>query len=280
MRAGLRELRGKARRGRRVAGAFMRMGYLDTIAYPMSLVVGEFGALIPAVTFYFISQLLDQDSTRVGGDYYTFVIIGLVVMRLLASALQGFGRELEKLINQGRFEILLVEPVPWRFLPFGMAQWDIVKTAVLTSGMIGLAIVLGADFRAEGFIPGVLILLLGLIASLGVSIADTSIRILAKKGDPILALYTMAASVFSGALFPIELLPAPLRLVSYLVPHTYVIQALRKILMPEGHLLEGPSALEAVGALVLFCAIIYPIALWAFGKALNYGRRLGVLSGY
>ncbi|MEX2269024.1 MAG: hypothetical protein WEA75_10090, partial [Acidimicrobiia bacterium] len=67
---------------------------------------------------------------------------------------------------------------------------------------------------------------------------------------------------------------------SYFFPLTYVLAATRKVLMPGGDLVTGPSALEAVILLLVFLVVVYPIALWLFGRALDYGRKLGVLGGY
>jgi hypothetical protein len=35
-----------------------------------------------------------------------------------------------------------------------------------------------------------------------------------------------------------------------------------------------------VAALSIFSLVFYPIALWVFGRILDYGRKIGALSGY
>src|SRR5690606_10940503 len=107
-----------------------------------------------------------------------------------------------------------------------------------------------------------------------------SVKVLSKRSDPVLALYTIAASILSGAFYPVELLPGWLQAISWTIPHTYVMQALRRLLMPQGDVLPGPDTSVAIVALIVFCAVAYPIALWTFGKALEYGRKIGALSGY
>jgi ABC-2 type transport system permease protein len=125
-----------------------------------------------------------------------------------------------------------------------------------------------------------MIVALGLAATLTIGILSASVKILAKRSDPVLALYSVAAAVLSGAFYPLEVLPPWLRAIAWLIPHTYVIQALRKILMADGEVLSGPTALQASLALLGFCIVMYPLALWVFGRTLDYGRKIGALSGY
>ena len=103
---------------------------------------------------------------------------------------------------------------------------------------------------------------------------------LSKRTDPIIALYTMASGLLSGATFPIELLPTPIRVLSYMLPQTYVISALRQLLMTDPEGIQGPNGPQAVALLALFLVIVYPLAFWLFGRALEYARRIGTLAGY
>jgi hypothetical protein len=50
--------------------------------------------------------------------------------------------------------------------------------------------------------------------------------------------------------------------------------------MPDGQVLPGPTAGQAILALTIFSVVMYPIALWLFGRTLEYGRKIGALSGY
>jgi ABC-type multidrug transport system permease subunit len=86
--------------------------------------------------------------------------------------------------------------------------------------------------------------------------------------------------VLAGQYFNIELLPAPLRFLSYTIPATYVNIGLRRTMMPAGDTLPGATIEEAVIALVVFNVVMYPIAIWVFGRSMEYGRKMGLLSGY
>jgi ABC-2 type transport system permease protein len=276
----LKRLRGRLRRGWQVAWAFIQVDLIDATNYPLAIVMKGLNAFVPIITFKFVAELVGENGPDVAFDYYTFVVIGLVTMSLLAATLNSFGTALLRLVNQGQLEMYLVEPVPWRMLPFLMLPWPGLVAISTAAIMVALSIPLGADYVISAAPTAVGIVVLGLAATLAVGILGASVRVISKRADPVLALYTVAASILSGAFFPIEQLPAWLRSLSWLIPHTYVIQALRRVLMPSGEVLAGPTAGQAMLALLAFAVVLYPIALWLFGRTLEYGRKIGALSGY
>ncbi|MGH8873979.1 MAG: ABC transporter permease [Acidimicrobiia bacterium] len=263
-----------------VAGAFFRLGFQSTISYPLTFLTNQLGAFVPAVLFFFVAKLIDRPLVSHGGDYYTYVIIGLVGLRILDTGIRGFTQELDLAINRGWLEMYLVEPVRWRFLPFGMAQWPIIQ-GVISAGIIALiGLALGAEVRWQAIPLALAILALGLAAGMAIGILSGALKVLAKTGDPIIFAYSLAAQLLSGVYFSTQVLPEPLRWLSWLLPHTYVIHGLRRVLMAEGPRLGGMEHGTAMLLLVGFCALAYPLGLWLYGRALEFGRKLGVLSGY
>ena len=270
----------KIRRARQVTGAFWRIDFIKATNYPLALVMKGLSAFIPVFTFVFVARLVDDNGPDVAFDYYTFVVIGVVTMYILAATLNSFGNDMLELVTQGQLEMFLVEPVRWGLLPFAMTPWAAFQAFATSAVMVLLSIPLGAEYRLEALPVAILIILLGLAATLAIGILGASIKILSKRADPVLALYTIAASVLSGVFFPVESLPQWLRALAWVIPHTYVIQALRRVLMPQGAVLPGPTAWQAVTALSIFSLVFYPIALWVYGRILDYGRKIGALSGY
>jgi ABC-2 type transport system permease protein len=270
----------RLQRTKQIGGAFMRIDYIDTMNYPLALIIRGITSLVPIVTFFFVSHLMAQNGPQVAFDYYTFVVIGIVALSILGSTLTSFGNMMLRYVQEGQLEMFLVEPIRWRVLPFVMVPWPAFLafiTGVFTSSM---AVFFGADYVFTAIPTALLIVFLGLAATLSIGILSASLKVLAKRTDPVLAIYSIAASVLSGAFYPLELLPSWLRAISWVIPHTYVIQALRRVLMPQGEVLGGPTAGQAMLALLAFCIVSYPIALWILGRTLDYGRKIGALSGY
>jgi ABC-2 type transport system permease protein len=270
----------RVRRTLRVSTAFLRMDYLITMAYPLAFVVTEIQAISTIVIFYFISHLVVRPSARTAGDYFSFVVLGLVATQFVNAGLQGLGSSLVRTVTEGRFEMLLIEPIRWRFLPFGLVQWPIIiqgSTSVIT---VIIALLLGASFTWSGIGLGIVFILLASATGVGLAVLAASVRVLAKQGDPILGLYMVAASVLSGVYFAPQALPGPLAAMARLIPNTYVIAGLRHSLLPGELPPGGPSTATCLLVLVLINAALFPIAVWLFGRSMEYGRRLGVLAGY
>lgn len=262
------------RRSFQVAGAFFRLGLQQELSYPLGFVTGQFSAMMPVFIFFFISRQFDQP------NYFAFVLVGLLASRFMDTGVRGFSTEIDIAINRGWLEMFLVEPVHWRMLPISMVQWRAVQGIVNALLMAAVGIFLGAQFRTDQLLTALLIVVLGLLAGLAIGTLSASLKVLAKQGDPILFIYGLLVQVFSGVFFPVEQLPVFIRWISWLIPHTYAIAALRNVLMPDQTDLTSMSSSTALIALTGFCVVLFPLSLWLYGRALEYGRKLGVLSGY
>lgn len=280
MAASRRGLRARLRRTLGVMGAFFRLGWLTAIAYPLNFAMSYITVLMPAIIYFFVAKLVDNQGARVGDDYYTFVIVGLVGVQVLDAGLRTLGTEVQLAINRGWFEMILVEPIRWRLIPFGLVQWPIIRILVGVSVLVTASVFLGAEYNVKGIPAALLVIVLGISAGLTIGILSTGLKVLAKAGDPLLSLYMLAAQVLAGTFFPIEILPGWLRPISWLLPHTHVISSLRRALMPAGDAMPGLELGPTILILVAFNVVFMPIAVFLFGRGLEYGRKLGVLSGY
>jgi ABC-2 type transport system permease protein len=261
-----------------ISSAFLRMDAIEDVSYPLSLILGELGVMAPVFIYFFIGELVPS-SPEIGDDYFTFAVIGLCVSTILQAALGGFGGSLQRAQNRGTFETLLVEPVPWTFLPFAMNLWRVILGFLGGVLIFSLGLLLGADYVISGIPAFVLLLILGVLASMGIGILAASLMVLAKRSQPVLTLYGLAASLLAGALFTVDQLPPYLRALSWAIPHTYVINSARTVLM------EDPGSFSisfgsAALALTIFNLVVFTGGLWLFNRSLQYARKMGMLSGY
>lgn len=267
------------RRGLRVLAVFIWMGYQEALAYPLALVMTAVSLLSQPIIYYFVAQLVDSGQ-NVGGDYYTFVFLGFVVSTMMNGALSAFSAQLDYLLGTGTFETLLVEPVSWRWLAFGMVVWPIFRTVATTLVIATIGLALGAQINVAQLPFALLIIGLGVASAHAVGVLAASVKVLSKRADPVISIYQLGMTVLSGVAFPVTLLPGFLKVLSYLLPMTYVLTAVRKLLMIDPQGLSGPSPGLAVLLLVGFLAVVYPLGLWLYSRSLEYGRKLGVLAGY
>lgn len=120
-----------------------------------------------------------------------------------------------------------------------------------------------------------LAIIVNIFASMGLGFLLGAYAIFASKFEWALPTYVSGLlMVFSGALFPVSLLPHPFSDVADVLPFTEFIRAARAVILPGGSM---PSyfyyiALSFVGGLVLLA-----LGLLSFKYAERRARRLGVL---
>jgi ABC-2 type transport system permease protein len=274
-----RGLFAQARRAWQITSAFTWLGYTEELAYPLNFVLKQAQPVFTVVVYYYVSLLVDS-GPDVGGDYYSFVVVGAVVIRMLDSGLGSFSATLEATVSQGRLESLLVEPIRWKLIPFGLASWSILTSAITSIVMAGLGVLIGVDVKLSGVPAATFIMVLGIGASHALGIIAAAVKLISKRGNPFVTLYGMAVVLLCGLMFPVSSLWPPLRALSYLLPPTYAIEGVRRALLPGGDGLTGPSTMVSVLALAGFCVVVYPVSLWIYGRSVDVGRRYGTLAGY
>ena len=264
----------------RVNQAFLRIGLLDAVSYPVAFLLARLNVLMPVVLFAIISDLLATGS-RDASEYFSYVIVGLVASELLDAGARGLGDRLSQEINTGRLETYLIGPVPLVFLPFGLVQFDLLARVVTAGVVFAISLPLGAQFQIGWSTFGAVgVVLLGLGATMSIAIAGSAVKILAKRSDPVLTIYALGARFFSGVFFPVEQLPGPLQAVSWLFPHTFVNAVARQLLLPPSSFDTTVSPRTAVIALVAMIVVILPLGMRFFLRAIDYGKRRGLLTGY
>ena len=257
--------------------AFVRMEFIEEISYPLTFAFTLLRSIMPLLLSFFIGQLIRD--ARVGGDYLTYVTIGLGVTAMLQGALVGFGGILQQAFMRGNLETYLVEPVPWTALPVAMNTWALLFGLFQGAALMVLGVALGADIDYASILPFVALILLGLIATTAIGILSASVLMLTLKSQPILVVYGLAASLLAGSVFSVSQLPIWLRVFSFVIPHTYVINGSRSLLMADPGSFEISFGTAAL-VLTIFSVIAMPIGLWLFRRSLEFARKMGMLSGY
>ena len=262
-----------------VTWAFFRMGMRETISYPMAIVLSQTSILVSVVGLAFLSKLI-HPSASIGPSYLSFATTGFAGSQIVLGAMMGLGQELDATIQQGRMEMLLIEPVSWKLVPIALGAWPAVYRLSGVAPIFLLAGLLGVTFQVSHIPLLILLVILGSVAGLALGTCAGSLRVLSKKSDPISTLYFIASGLFSGQAFPITLLPTALRDLSWLFPSTYLISGLRSGLVVQSGTVYGPNLLDAVIVLATICMILLPIGMILFRRSLELGRRYGLLAGY
>ncbi|MET7822404.1 ABC transporter permease [Micromonospora zamorensis] len=263
--------RGLWRKSLDTCAAYIRIDLVEERMFPATTILRYAAVVFPVLLYFFQGTFLNAT------DAFAFMLIGASVTAGFQDALTALTNRLQFAQERGTLETYLVEPVPWALIPIAMNIWRSVTGTVMAAFMIAFGSLLGAQIEWRSIPLALLVFLVGIAACNAVGTLAASFIILFKRGEPVIMLYSLAAGVLGGTLFPISVLPDWIRWVSYLVPHSYVISAERQLLMSDPPA-EGLSPLTSLAILAGFSVIMFAIGLTVFDRSLKLARKLGILS--
>lgn len=189
---------------------------------------------IPGVNPQFILQPVQTDIQSIvagGGSYFDFVAPGFIGLGVMMSGLTAVGVALAREREIGTLDGLLMAPISRVSIILGKTLAQTIRNLLQGSLIIVLAIfVFGVHVRGDPFLIAT-ILILGTLSFLGIGIVATSIAKEQESAQFILGFLQFPMMFLSGVLFPIEQMPLPLQYVSKVLPLTYAVNALRKVMV-------------------------------------------------
>jgi ABC-2 type transport system permease protein len=262
--------------------AFLKKDLLVTLSYRFNLLLSLLGIFLSVTMFYFIgrtfSGTLSPYLGRYGGDYFPYVLIGIAVSNFVTVGLSALSDQVRSAQVEGTLEALLSTPTSIYAVLIGNSAWSFIKA--LGSAIVLIAagfLVIHFEVSLARAAAAIGVLLLTFLAFLMVGMVSASFVIIFKRGDPIGYLFGWSSFLLGGILFPVEVLPAPLQLLSRFLPITYAIEAVRNLLLARAPI---ASIFPQVLALFLFAVILGPVSVLLFRFAVHRARKDGNLVQY
>ena len=228
-----------------------------------------FPVLIPVLQLVLFSGIFTR-VTEIRGfnasSALNFLAAGNVALSVIVGA-GGAGFQLVQDMDSGFFDKLRVTPIRRSAIVLGLLLTDGVRLALHSLVVLLVALAMGADL-ATG-LPGLLVIMLmgGLFGaawsgiSLNVALRTRSSEVTAASGILAFPLY-----FGSTAFMPKELLPSWLQTLNDFNPVSYLIDAIRALMLEGwvwGDILPGVAAALAVGLVTL------PLAVRAFRRSVS-----------
>ncbi len=252
----------------------MKRDMLSFATYKTNMVILVLTSLFGALTFAFLGQSATMQSylNTYNMDMTTYLLIGLAFSTYLGQSLTL----VQKTINPWALEEVLVSPTRLSTFIIGSSLWGFVwSTGVvivfLAVGVLGFGISLSIDV-----IGTLIVLALGIGTFLGFSMAGAGILILTKQGDPVTSFITLATSLFGNVLFPPQVMPAALQVISYVLPQYYFFTCIRLMLTGWTVLMILPQLL----ILTVMFAVTLPVGYAIYSLCLKTARKNGTLSWF
>ena len=265
-----------------VALAFLRRDFSQAISYRLAFFMQLGGILFNVAIFYFMAQLfgsaIASQLETYGGDYFSFVLIGLAFTGFMGLSLSSFAQSVREGQMMGTLEIMLLSPTRLSAILLSSSIWSYLLTTfrVIVYLILG-ALVFGASLNQANYGAALLVLLLSIASFSGIGIISAAFVLLTKKGDPIAWALTGASSLLAGVYYPVAVLPDWLEPVSRILPLTYALDAMRL------SMLQGNSIYELrfdILVLLAFTLVLTPLSFFIFRQALRRAKKEGSLIQY
>jgi ABC-2 type transport system permease protein len=253
---------------------------LLAFSYRFHLFVRYSVSLLGVFFLYYLSRFVQSGPLTGTADYFSYTLVGFVLSQYFSLVLVSLSRSMRDDQLMGTVEPLMGGPTPPAGIALGASVFPLAEGALLAATQLAAGVVvLGADFTVANWWGVALAVLLSLICLESLAFLSAAFVMLFKKGDPITPLIAASSFVFTGVFFPFEQLPWVFRWLSYCIPMTYALRAVRTYVF-TGVPLGDAVALHDVRMLLLFGAVMAPLSIWFFKHAEALARRKGTLCHY
>lgn len=265
----------------RACGVAAWLEYRNLRYYPSNLALAGVQELTAVGVWYFTARFLDAGASasvrQYGGNYLTYVVIGVLLNQICLAALNGPFTTISDAFWDKRLETyrLSIHGI-WANL-VGRLGWDVAFSLVLQCvALVVLLLVGGLDLRADINLP--LVFLVGLLliaANAGIGVAGASLFFLleVKSGqDPITWTYHYLVMLVSGLYVPLTILPGWLLAIGAVLPQTYGLAAMRALVLTGADV--GLVRESLIGLLITAAVAVaagYGMFTWALRRAERQG---------
>ena len=266
----------------RVAWAFLQRDLRAEMSYRVSFLLQFFNVFFSVAVFYFVAKMFGGAVTPFlepyGGDYFSFVLIGIAFAGYFNVGLSGFSNSLRRAQTTGTLEAMLSTPTRLSTIILSSSQWSYLMTTlrVVVYLLIG-TLILGVDLGQGNFGAALLILVLTVISFGSLGIIAAGFIMVLKQGNPVTWVFGTTASLLGGVYYPVDVMPVWMQRLADFLPVTYALRGMRLALLQGASF----STLQSdILALTGFCVFLLPLSLLAFRFAVRRARADGSLTHY
>jgi ABC-2 type transport system permease protein len=262
--------------------AFLKRDFLDAISYKFYFISSVLEIFFSSATFFFISKLISGSEpaslSPYGGDYFSFVIIGVAFSGILGVFQRGLQEIIRKAQLTGTLEALLVTRTNISTILVGSSLFSFIFALFKTLFQLGLAIsIFDMHLGDVNWLGTSIIFILTSVCFVSIGVLSASFILVYKLGNPFGWVFGNITNVLGGVFFPIAVLPSWIKWISYLLPITYSLEGFRQSLLSSASLSQ---ILPNIIALLVFSVTLLPLSFYIFRAALLKAKRDGSLTHY
>jgi ABC-2 type transport system permease protein len=261
--------------------AIARKDWIQYWRYPLNAVSSIFHPLVWLTPIYFMGLTFSVNGEAQGfagysgtTDYMSFILLGAALSNFINAVFWGMGYSLKQDMDAGVLESNWLTPVPRLFLLVGRTFTSILITTITSLLMLLIAALL-FGFKPTGDALAALLTVAPMLIGLyGFGFAFAALVMIIREANVMVDVSSFLVQTFSGAQFPIQVLPRWLLPLSLALPLTYGFDAVRGLLIGTKTLL--PIGME-IALLVVFMFVMLALGMAAFRALELRVRRSGTL---
>jgi len=276
-----------------IARLFLRRELKLLTYFNIPFIMGLVDLVSNLLVYALMASLVGRSASIIvyGGDFVTFVMLGVIFNSLLATAMAAPRHAVMSSIGSGRLEVFFQAPISLPSLilclslgAYMMTLINIMVYSVTGFAVFGISVGAGANY---GLAFLTLVLAILALTGLGLLSAGMIGFLEIRYGDePLNWAVELISGFASGAFYPIHLLPLPLQYLASLIPHTYALDAARRALLGSGSTLPTLPIHSVVpydpivtdmAVLVFLAALFVPVGWKAFKSGFEKCRKDGRL---
>lgn len=193
-------------------------------------------------------------------NYFQFVAPGIIAMIVMTAVLTGLAASVSRENEQGTLDGIIVAPVSRLAIILGKAVAQSIRGLVQGMIVMILAVLIFNVTIHGNFLIVILLLIFGIFSFVGLGILISAFASEQETATQLLFMFQFPMLFLSGVFFPIQQMPDFMQKISALLPLTYAVEALRKIMILGAGIQEISSELIILFAFgVITLAIAVPL---------------------
>jgi ABC-2 type transport system permease protein len=261
--------------------AIVRKDWKQYWRYPLNAVSTVLQPVIWLAPVYFMGKAFSINGQALGfaqysgtSDYMSFLILGAVLGNFVNAVFWGMGYALKNDMDAGVMESNWLTPVPRLLILVGRSLTNLFVTTVTSFGMLIVCRFVFGFHPTGDVLSAVLAVIPMLIGLYGFGFAFAGLVLIMREANTMVDMSAFLVQVFSGADFPVTILPKWLLPIALILPLTYGLDAARGLLLKTNTLL---SIGTEVILLIVFMFIMLWLGSWIFYRVERRVRMLGTL---
>jgi ABC-2 type transport system permease protein len=263
--------------------AFVVRDWRLELSYRMQFFIRVLSILIMVTTFFFISKIFagyTDPRFAQWGDPLAAWLTGLAVLSYFMTGFSSLANAIRQEQVQGTLESVLMTPISVPTVIVASSAWDFVQATFFSSLYLLFGwLFFNVHYRGN-FLLALAFLLLTTVVLSCLGILSASFAMVFKRGDPFGVFLGAGSALFSGVFFPTQLIgeyAGGLTYISWILPATHGLDGIRRVLIQGQGFAEVRQPLVT---LLAFLAVLLPLSLWVFGRAVRRAKREGSLIQY